>query len=142
MTMSERIVLTSGGTAIDLPPDLIWVDELTVSRVAQRSKRSAFATLIVSAMQLSGGQPITLQGEGNSAWIERATLKQIKSWASVPGLRLQLDLRGEAFTVIFDHGDADTTRAMGMDSVIDYSDKQDNDYYCSLVLRFLEASEL
>ncbi len=140
--MSERIILTSGGTAIDLPPDLIWVDELTASKVAQRSKRSAFATLIVSAMQLSGGQQITLQGEGNSAWIERATLKQIKSWASVPGLRLQLDLRGEVFTVIFDHGDADTTRAMGMDSVIDYSDKQDDDYYCSLVLRFLEASEL
>ena len=60
----------------------------------------------------------------------------------MPGLRLQLDLRGEVFTVIFDHGDADTTRAMGMDSVIDYSDKQDDDYYCSLVLRFLEASEL
>ena len=140
--MSERIILTSAGTAIDLPPDLIWVDELTASKVAQRSKRSAFATLIVSAMQLSGGQQITLQGEGNSAWIERATLKQIKSWASVPGRRLQLDRRGEVFTVIFDHGDADTTRAMGMDSVIDYSDKQDDDYYCSLVLRFLQASEL
>ena len=141
MTMSERIVLTSGGSAIDLPPDLIWLDELTASKVAQRSKRSAFGTLIVSAMGLQGGQHITLQGEGSSAWIGRSVLKQIKQWASVPGLRLTLDIRGEALVVIFDHGDAEETRALGMDSVIDYSDKQDDDYYCSLVLRFLEASE-
>lgn len=139
--MSDRIILTSGGTAIDLPPDLIWVDELTTSKVAQRSKRSAFGTLIVSAMQLQGGQRITLQGEGGSAWIERGVLKQIKQWANVPGQRLSLDIRGETFTVVFDHGDADETRALGMQSVIDFSDKRDDDYYCSLVLRFLEAGE-
>ena len=139
--MSERIILISGGTAIDLPPDLIWVDELTVSKVAQRSQRSAFGTLIISAMQLQGGQRITLQGEGGSAWIERGVLKQIKQWAGVPGLRLALDIRGETFSVVFDHGDADETRALSMQSVIDYSDKQDDDYYCSLVLRFLEAGE-
>lgn len=139
--MSDRIILTSGGTAIDLPPDLIWVDELTASKVAQRSKRSAFGTLIVSAMQLQGGQRITLQGEGGSAWIERGVLKQIKQWANVAGQRLSLDIRGETFTVVFDHGDADETRALGMQSVIDFSDKRDDDYYCSLVLRFLEAGE-
>lgn len=141
MTMSDRIILTSGGVALDLPPDLIWVDELTASNVVQRSKRSAFGTLIISAMQLQGGQRITLQGEGGSAWIERRALKQIKQWGSVPGLRLDLDIRGETFSVVFDHGDADETRALGMQSVIDFCDKQDDDYYGSLVLRFLEAGE-
>ena len=139
--MSDRIILTSGGVALDLPPDLIWVDELTASNVVQRSKRSAFGTLIMSAMQLQGGQRITLQGEGGSAWIERRALKQIKQWGSVPGLRLDLDIRGETFSVVFDHGDADETRALGMQSVIDFCDKQDEDYYGSLVLRFLEAGE-
>ena len=139
--MSDRIILTSGGVALDLPPDLIWVDELTASNVVQRSKRSAFGTLIISAMQLQGGQRITLQGEGGSAWIERRALKQIKQWGNVPGLRLELDIRGETFSVVFDHGDADETRALGMQSVIDFSDKQDDDYYGSLVLRFLEAGE-
>ena len=139
--MSERIILTSGGVALDLPPDLIWVDELTASNVVQRSKRCAFGTLIISAMQLQGGQRITLQGEGGSAWIERRALKQIKQWGSVPGLRLELDIRGETFSVVFDHGDADETRALGMQSVIDFCDKQDDDYYGSLVLRFLEAGE-
>jgi len=141
LTMSDRIILTSGGVALDLPPDLIWVDELTASNVVQRSKRSAFGTLIISAMQLQGGQRITLQGEGGSAWIERRALKQIKQWGSVPGLRLDLDIRGETFSVVFDHGDADETRALGMQSVIDFCDKQDDDYYGSLVLRFLEAGE-
>ena len=139
--MSDRIILTSGGVALDLPPDLIWVDELTASNVVQRSKRSAFGTLIISAMQLQGGQRITLQGEGGSAWIERRALRQIKQWGSVPGLRLELDIRGEVFSVVFDHGDADETRALGMQSVIDFCDKQDDDYYGSLVLRFLEAGE-
>ena len=139
--MSERIILTSGGTAIDLPPDLIWTDELTVSKVAQRSKRSAFGTLIISAMQLQGGQRITLLGEGNAAWITRAVLKQLKQWMGVPGQKLELDIRGEVFTVVFDNGDADETRAVGKQDVIDYCDKQDDDYYGSLVLRFLEASE-
>lgn len=139
--MSDRIILTSGGVALDLPPDLIWVDELTASNVVQRSKRSAFGTLIISAMQLQGGQRITLQGEGGSAWIERRALRQIKQWGSVPGLRLELNIRGEAFSVVFDHGDADETRALGMQSVIDFCDKQDDDYYGSLVLRFLEAGE-
>ena len=139
--MSDRIILTSGGVALDLPPDLIWVDELTASNVVQRSKRSAFGTLIISAMPLQGGQRITLQGEGGSAWIERRALKQIKQWGSVPGLRLDLDIRGETFSVVFDHGDADETRALGMQSVIDFCDKQDDDYYGSLVLRFLEAGE-
>lgn len=139
--MSDRIILTSGGVALDLPPDLIWVDELTASNVVQRSKRSAFGTLIISAMQLQGGQRITLQGEGGSAWIERRALKQIKQWGSVPGLRLDLDIRGETFSVVFDHGDADETRALGMQSVIDFCDKQEDDYYGSLVLRFLEAGE-
>lgn len=139
--MSDRIILTSGGVALDLPPDLIWVDELTASNVVQRSKRSAFGSLIISAMQLQGGQRITLQGEGGSAWIERRALKQIKQWGSVPGLRLDLDIRGETFSVVFDHGDADETRALGMQSVIDFCDKQDDDYYGSLVLRFLEAGE-
>ena len=140
--MSERIILTSDGTAIDLPPDLIWVDELTASKVAQRSKRSAFATLIVSAMQLSGGQQITLQGEGNSAWIERSVLLTLNAWARIPGQRFTLELRGQTYTVIFDHGTEEETKAMAMSAVVDYSDPEETDYYCSLTLRFIEASEI
>ena len=136
------ITLTNAGSTLELPEDLIWTDELTWSAVSQAAERGIFGTLIIHAMARHGGHPITLQGDGNSAWISRGTLRQLKSWADVPGLRMQLDIRGEVFIVVFDHGNAEEARAVAMQSVIEYSDKEDGDYYCSLVLRFLEASEI
>ena len=135
------ITLTNGGTILSLPPDLIWADELTWSAVAQSTERGIFGTLIIDAMARNGGRPITLQGDGDSAWIDRGTLRTLGAWAQTPGLRMALDVRGEIFTVVFDHGPEEETRAIAMSAVIDYSDKQDGDYYCSLVLRFIEASE-
>lgn len=135
------ITLTNGGTTLSLPPDLIWADELTWSAVAQSTERGIFGTLIIDAMARNGGRPITLQGDGDSAWIDRGTLRTLGAWAHTPGLRMALDVRGEIFSVIFDHGSEEETRAIAMSAVIDYSDKQDGDYYCSLVLRFIEASE-
>ena len=32
--------------------------------------------------------------------------------------------------------------AMGMVAVVEYSDPEETDYYCSLTLRFIEASEI
>jgi hypothetical protein len=136
------ITLTNGGTTLSLPPDLIWADELTWSAVAQSTERGIFGTLIIDAMARNGGRPITLQGDGDSAWIDRGTLRTLGAWAQTPGLRMALDVRGEIFTVVFDHGPEEETRAIAMSAVIDYSDKQDGDYYCSLVLRFIEASEV
>lgn len=135
------ITLTNGGTTLLLPPDLIWADELTWSAVAQSTERGIFGTLIIDAMARNGGRPITLQGDGDSAWIDRGTLRTLGAWAQTPGLRMALDVRGEVFSVVFDHGPEEETRAIAMSAVIDYSDKQDGDYYCSLVLRFIEASE-
>ena len=135
------ITLTNGGTTLSLPPDLIWADELTWSAVAQSTERGILGTLIIDAMARNGGRPITLQGDGDSAWIDRGTLRTLGAWAQTPGLRMALDVRGEIFTVVFDHGPEEETRAIAMSAVIDYSDKQDGDYYCSLVLRFIEASE-
>ena len=136
------ITLTNGGTTLSLPPDLIWADELTWSAVAQSTERGIFGTLIIDAMARNGGRPITLQGDGDSAWIDRGTLRTLGAWAQTPGLRMALDVRGEICSVIFDHGPEEETRAIAMSAVIDYSDKQDGDYYCSLVLRFIEASEV
>lgn len=135
------ITLTKDGTTLELPEDLIWSDELTWSAVAQSKERGIWGTLIVHAMARSGGQPITLVGDGNSAWITRGVLRTLNDWARIPGQRFTLELLGQTFTVIFDHGTEEETRAMAMSAVIDYSDPEETDYYCSLTLRFLEASE-
>lgn len=136
------ITLTALGMQIELPEDLVWADEFTWSAVTQAKQRGIFGTLIVHAMQRNGGMPITLEGEGDSAWIQLVTIKQLRAWAKVPGQRMQLDINGAQFTVIFDHGEDEETKAMGMEAVVRYSDPQNEDYYCSLVLRFIDANEI
>lgn len=135
------IVLTAGGVSLELPPDLLWADELSWSAVAQSKERGLWGTLIVDAMARNGGRPITLQGDGSSAWIDRGDIRNLRAWAAQPGLRLSLSIRGESFTVIFDHGEEEESRAISARPVVDYADAEDSDPYCDVVLRFIEASE-
>lgn len=135
------ITIAKDGVVLALPPDLVWADELTWSAVSQSTERSITGALLVDAMARSGGRPITLAGDGNSAWIVRSALLTLKAWAAIPGQRFTLSVRGEVFTVIFDHGTEEETRALAMSAVVDYSDPEATDYYCRLTLRFLEASD-
>ena len=133
------ITLNKDGTALALPPDLVWSDELRWSAVAQATERSITGALLIDATARMGGFPITLVGEGNSAWIQRSTLLTLKAWAAVPGQRFSLALNGQSFSVIFDHGTAEETTAMAMSAVVAYSDPENTDYYSSLTLRFIEV---
>lgn len=132
------ITLTKDGTSLELPEDLLWTDEFLWAAVAQSTQRGIDGHLIVDAMERMGGRPITLMGDGDSAWITRADMLTLKAWAAIAGQQFELDVRGDVWTVIFDHGDAEDARSMGLAPVVDYSDMQDGDYYCSLVLRFIE----
>lgn len=136
------ITLTANGDTLELPEDLVWVDELTASMVKQVVDRGIFATPIVHAMSITSGYPITLKGEANSAWITRGDLKRLRAWAKVAGLHMTLDINGELHDVLFDHGDGDETKAYEKTSVVEYSDPIDSDYSGSLTLRFIEASEI
>ena len=129
------------GLTLTLPEDLVWIDELTWSGVSQATERGITGKLIVDAMARVGGRTITLQGEGNTAWISRGTVRQIREWADTPGLRMALWLHSQEFIVVFDHGTEDESRAMGMAAVIEFSDKVDSDYYCSLRLRFITRED-
>lgn len=132
------ITLTKDATTLELPEDLFWIDEFSWARVAQETTRSTTGALLVDVATRQGGRSITLQGQGNTAWITRAALKTVSSWAQLPGQTFTLNLRGEVFTVLFDHGSGDTTNAINQAAVVEFSDIADDDFYCSLVLRFLE----
>lgn len=131
------ITLQKDSTPLVLPDDLIWADEFTWAAVAQATERGITGALILDAMLRNGGRPITLSGQGDSAWITRADLLTLQSWMLLPGQTFTLNLRGESFAVVFDHGTAEDTQAMAVQAVIDYSDTHPDDYYCSLRLRFL-----
>ena len=132
------ITLQHGPDTLDLPPDLIWSDELLWSPVRQATERSITGALIIDRAVRVGGRRITLRGDATSAWINRGTLRQLKTWADQPGAQYVLTINGQARQVIFDHGDAEEPRALVVEAVVEYSDPQDADYYCSLTLQFLE----
>lgn len=133
------IILSYAGGTLSLPTDLFWVDEFGWSGVSQETARSTTGALLVDVATRTAGRPITLQGEGNTAWITRANLKTLLAWTKLPGQIFTLNLRGEIFSVLFDHGTGDITGAISQAALVQFSDLTDTDFYCSLELRFIEV---
>lgn len=126
-----------GGTAIALPPDLLWGDEMQWSPVAQSKERSITGALIVDVVPKLAGRSIELRGGLDWAWIPRADLAALRDAAAVPGARFILSLNGEEHSVIFNHGDSDVAAAVTAEPVVDFCDPEDADYYHSLIVRLL-----
>lgn len=128
------ITLAHSGTTITLDDDFFWPDEYDWQPVEQNSERTVTGALIVSTAQRIGGRPITLQPEDDSsAWISKATLDALRSWAAVAGRQMSLTLRGVARVVIFRHQDG----AIEATPVVHYNDTDTADWY-RVVLRFQE----
>ncbi len=132
--------LTYGATVLDLPEDLLWTNEFRWSRVSQSVERSVTGALLVDVSTRTGGRQITLAGQEDSAWILRSGLETLQAWAALPGQQFTLIHNGVARTVIFDHGTAEESNAIKqVQPVVDFSDPEPTDYYCSLELSFLEV---
>lgn len=128
------ITLSDGTITVNLHPDLKWSNEYGFRPVQQSTERSVTGALIVSSAAMSGGRPITLEPEDEtSAWLSREAVEQLRNWAAVPSLELELTLRGTTRSVIFD--------GVGLEAepVVHFSDSDiaDDDFY-RCTLRFLE----
>ena len=98
------ITLTVGGVVVQLPPDLLWSDELAWHTVGQSFTRSVTGAAIVQTQAAVGGRPITLAPPVEMAsWIARSVLEQLQAWADVPGKVMTLRLRGVDRLVIWRH---------------------------------------
>ena len=97
------ITLTYNGTTATLSDRLQWVDEFAWSPVEQATAYSTTGALLVDVAVKQSGQPITLEGTDTNAWITRALCSTLQAWAALPGIQLDLVLRGETHQVIFDH---------------------------------------
>lgn len=126
--------LTRGVTVLTLPDDLLWPDEYEWQAVEQRTQYTITGALLVEASPKQAGRPITLQGGTDYAWIDRATLETLRTWAGYAAETLVLSYRGASFDVAFDH----SRGALAATAVIDYSDPDGTDYY-ALTLRFIEV---
>ena len=97
------ITLTYNGTTATLSDRLHWADEFDWSPVEQETAYSTTGRLLVDVSLKQAGQPITLEGTDTNAWISRALCSTLQAWAALPGIQLDLVLRGETHQVIFDH---------------------------------------
>lgn len=127
------IVLSDGVTTLDLDPDLFWEDEFSWQPVEQALERSITGALVVDVGERIAGRPITLRPEDDrSGWITRATMAQLKTWASVPGQQLTLTLRSVEHRVMYRHQD----RAIDAEPRVHYADPQPTDWLLA-TLRFI-----
>ena len=97
------ITLTYNGTTAHLSDRLQWTNEYDWSPVDQATGYSTRGALLVDVGLKLAGQPITLEGTDTNAWISRALCSTLQAWAALPGIQLDLVLRGETHQVIFDH---------------------------------------
>lgn len=124
------------GDTLALPPDLFWSDEFEWAPVEQSVERSVTGAMIVQTSERIGGRPITLQPEDDkSGWISRADLEQLQQWAAVPGLALELSLRGQTRDVMFRH--QDQGGALTAKPVFHFDNAQPGDQYLA-TLRLME----
>jgi len=117
--------LTYGATTVTLPDDLLWPDEFTWQKVAQRKVFSLAGSLLVEAGAKAAGRAITLQGSETCAWASRTTVLALKALAEQPGITLTLAFRGTSYSVMVDQ------EAGGFEAtpIADYSDPASADFY-------------
>lgn len=130
------ITLAKGLDTLELPPDLIWDDELRWSPVSQSKERSITGAWLVDVQARDGGRPITLVGRELAAWLLRFDALALRAWLALPLEVFTLTINGVAYSVMFDHGTDEASNAFEVTPVVEYCDPEDADYLCNLVLRF------
>jgi hypothetical protein len=77
---------------VTLPPDLQWSDEFSWVALGMTAKVSLTGAEIVQSGTLQAGRPITLQGGGDFAWLDYATVEALRTLAIAAGATYTLTL--------------------------------------------------
>lgn len=125
--------LTVGATTVALPDDLDWNDEFAWVAVQQAQEYTLTGSLVLESAAKQAGRPITLRGDLQRAWVTRAALLTLRAWADAAGTVMTLALRGDEYTVAWDHERGAITAA----PICDYSDPAAGDWY-AVELRLIE----
>jgi hypothetical protein len=141
MSTYQDITLTSGATTVTLPADMEWTDRLSRNLVAQNIERAANGANVVEEFQMQGGYPITLVALGpGDTWVSQAVVKQLQDLADAP--------QGSPMTLVYNDGTSITVRfaysgttpAVEAKPVVRIFPRDDDESYCSLTLRLIQAS--
>ena len=126
------------GVALPLPDDLLWADEHAWSPAVASVSYLLTGALLVQSATRQAGRPITLVGPSDMAWVTRATVATLHTWAAAPlaaaSGRFELTLRdARVFTVAFRHADT----AVDAEPVLGFPAQADTDFY-RITLRLMQ----
>lgn len=88
--------------SVQLPPDLVWVDEHEWSPVVKKASVSVTGSTIVSVGVRQSGRPVTLESGSDFAWVTRQALDSLTALRAADTKPLTLTLGdGRQFQVEF-----------------------------------------
>jgi hypothetical protein len=90
---------------ITLPAALSWTDEFEPYGVAQNTRRALDGSLVIYTAALTKGRPISLESPSDAGWVRRSVVEQLAALSNSPGAVFRLEIRNDAFDVVFRHGD-------------------------------------
>lgn len=129
------ISITYGSTSLTLPDDLMWSDRHSWSPVSQTVETSITGASIIDSGEKLAQRPITLAGDDSHAWIDYATVQTLKTWATIAGCQLTLNIHGATYSVVFRHHEAP---ALDLQPIVDYATPDTQDWFTGQ-LKFMEV---
>lgn len=127
--------LTNGATVLTLPERMLWTDEFAWAPVTVSSSYSAGGALLINRGVKLTGRPITLVGDPNGEWMDRATALTLLSWVAISGGQFTLSYRSVNYTVAF----SPNAVPLEVTPVIDYTDPAPSDR-CYATIRLIVVS--
>lgn len=98
--------LSVGAVSVTFPSGTSWTDQHSWQPVEQSVDRGLDGALIVQAMVIPSGRPITLSGVENGAGaMPLSDLQQLQAWAAIPLQQMTMAILGQTYTVIWRHQD-------------------------------------
>lgn len=117
------MTITLGG--IELPDDLIWINEFNETAVVDDLIYSVTGKLIRTSGVKQAGISMILTGSYDSAWIDRGNLKDLHTLQE-NNIKMQLILHDTRFfNVIFDY----MKKGINAKPIVDFNDPDDTDEY-------------
>ncbi len=124
---------------LQLPDELVWVDETDWTPVAQNEEYFLAGSLGVQTSVKLSGRPMTLTRKNGEVWVSRALILSLMALAAEPGKEMTLTMHdGRVFRVMFRHSDGPPLIA---EPVIEYNIPPEWAYY-SLALHLFIINEV
>lgn len=128
-------ITNAAGEPLELPDDLLWVDEFQWSATTATHTYTVTGALLIETAIRQAGRPISLVGPPDMAWVSRQTVLRLAAWAAQLNARYTLELRdGRRFSVAFRHTDG----ALEAEPVLGIPAWREGDWY-RLTVRWVEV---